>query len=191
MEIGAGDEAKRTFVTKEASFSLRGFGLRPHPSGTFNSYLGYGGYWNNGGWGTSEAQVEIDRLVRKAAQTFNPDDQNYLYQQASAAVHGERPGRSPHRRQPVLPLHAVVRNVGGIPRPQVGEVPVRRLAEDSRRVAGGKLAANRGAPAVPPALERRDAALSAAPLATSRQQNKRSAGVPPAMGRRGGALPNR
>lgn len=82
MEIGAGDEAKRTFVTKEASFSLRGFGLRPHPSGTFNSYLGYGGYWNNGGWGTSEAQVEIDRLVRKAAQTFNPDDQNYLYQQA-------------------------------------------------------------------------------------------------------------
>ena len=82
MEIGAGDEAKRTFVTKEASFSLRGFGLRPHPSGTFNSYLGYGGYWNNGGWGRSEAQVEIDRLVRKAAQTFNPDDQNYLYQQA-------------------------------------------------------------------------------------------------------------
>jgi len=82
MEIGAGDEAKRTFVTKEASFSLRGFGLRPHPSGTFNSYLGYGGYWNNGGWGTSEAQTEIDRLVRKAAQTFNPDDQNYLYQQA-------------------------------------------------------------------------------------------------------------
>ena len=82
MEIGAGDEAKRTFVTKEASFSLRGFGLRPHPSGTFNSYLGMGGYWNNGGWGTSEAQVEIDRLVRKAAQTFNPDDQNYLYQQA-------------------------------------------------------------------------------------------------------------
>ncbi len=82
MEIGAGDEAKRTFVTKEASFSLRGFGLRPHPSGTFNSYLGYGGYWNNGGWGTSEAQLEIDRLVRKAAQTFDPADQNWLYQQA-------------------------------------------------------------------------------------------------------------
>ena len=82
MDIGGGDEAKRTFVTKEASFSLRGFGLRPHPSGTFNSYLGYGGYWNNGGYGTSEAQIEIDRLVRKAAQTFDPDDQNYLYQQA-------------------------------------------------------------------------------------------------------------
>ena len=82
MDIGGGDEAKRTFVTKEASFSLRGFGLRPHPSGTFNSYLGIGGYWNNGGWGTSEAQVEIDRLVRKAAQTFDPADQNYLYQQA-------------------------------------------------------------------------------------------------------------
>ena len=82
MEIGAGDEAKRTFVTKEASFSLRGFGLRPHPSGTFNSYLGYGGYWNNGGWGTSEAQLEIDRLVKKAAQTFEPNDQNYLYQEA-------------------------------------------------------------------------------------------------------------
>ena len=82
MEIGAGDEAKRTFVTKEASFSLRGFGLRPHPSGTFNSYLGYGGYWNNGGYGTSEAQLEIDRLVKKAAQTFDPADQNYLYQQA-------------------------------------------------------------------------------------------------------------
>ena len=82
MDIGSGDEAKRTFVTKEASFSLRGFGLRPHPSGTFNSYLGMGGYWNNGGWGTSEAQIEIDRLVRKAAQTFDPADQNYLYQQA-------------------------------------------------------------------------------------------------------------
>ena len=82
MDIGGGDEAKRTFVTKEASFSLRGFGLRPHPSGTFNSYLGMGGYWNNGGWGTSEAQIEIDRLVRKAAQTFDPADQNYLYQQA-------------------------------------------------------------------------------------------------------------
>ena len=82
MDIGSGDEAKRTFVTKEASFSLRGFGLRPHPSGTFNSYLGYGGYWNNGGYGTSEAQLEIDRLVRKAAQTFDPADQNYLYQQA-------------------------------------------------------------------------------------------------------------
>lgn len=82
MDIGGGDEAKRTFVTKEASFSLRGFGLRPHPSGTFNSYLGYGGYWNNGGYGTSEAQIEIDRLVKKAAQTFDPDDQNYLYQQA-------------------------------------------------------------------------------------------------------------
>ena len=82
MDIGGGDEAKRTFVTKEASFSLRGFGLRPHPSGTFNSYLGYGGYWNNGGYGTSDAQIEIDRLVRKAAQTFDPADQNYLYQQA-------------------------------------------------------------------------------------------------------------
>ena len=82
MDIGGGDEAKRTFVTKEASFSLRGFGLRPHPSGTFNSYLGMGGYWNNGGYGTSEAQIEIDRLVEKAAQTFDPDDQNYLYQQA-------------------------------------------------------------------------------------------------------------
>ena len=82
MDIGGGDEAKRTFVTKEASFSLRGFGLRPHPSGTFNSYLGYGGYWNNGGYGTSEAQLEIDRLVMKAAQTFDPADQNYLYQQA-------------------------------------------------------------------------------------------------------------
>ena len=82
MDIGSGDEAKRTFVTKEASFSLRGFGLRPHPSGTFNSYLGYGGYWNNGGYGTSDAQLEIDRLVRKAAQTFNQADQNYLYQQA-------------------------------------------------------------------------------------------------------------
>ena len=82
MDIGGGDEAKRTFVTKEASFSLRGFGLRPHPSGTFNSYLGYGGYWNNGGYGTSEAQIEIDRLVKKAAQTFDPADQNYLYQQA-------------------------------------------------------------------------------------------------------------
>ena len=82
MDLGSGDEAKRTFVTKEASFSLRGFGLRPHPSGTFNSYLGYGGYWNNGGWGTSEAQLEIDRLVKKAAQTFEPNDQNYLYQEA-------------------------------------------------------------------------------------------------------------
>ena len=82
MDIGGGDEAKRTFVTKEASFSLRGFGLRPHPSGTFNSYLGYGGYWNNGGYGTSDAQIEIDRLVKKAAQTFDPADQNYLYQQA-------------------------------------------------------------------------------------------------------------
>ena len=100
MEIGAGDEAKRTFVTKEASFSLRGFGLRPHPSGTFNSYLGYGGYWNNGGWGTSEAQLEIDRLVREAAQTFDPSLQNKLYQNAQklymeAALGGVRTAHNP------------------------------------------------------------------------------------------------
>ena len=100
MEIGAGDEAKRTFVTKEASFSLRGYGLRPHPSGTFNSYLGYGGYWNNGGWGTSEAQLEIDRLVREAAQTFDPSLQNKLYQNAQklyleAALGGVRTAHNP------------------------------------------------------------------------------------------------
>lgn len=100
MDIGGGDEAKRTFVTKEASFSLRGFGLRPHPSGTFNSYLGYGGYWNNGGWGTSEEQLEIDRLVKQAAQTFDPSEQNRLYQEAQriymeAALGGVRTAANP------------------------------------------------------------------------------------------------
>jgi ABC-type transport system substrate-binding protein len=100
MDLGAGDEAKRTFVTKEASFSLRGFGLRPHPSGTFNSYLGMGGYWNNGGWGTSPEQIEIDRLVNAAAATFDIDEQNELYKQAqelymTAALGGVRMAHSP------------------------------------------------------------------------------------------------
>ena len=100
MDIGGGDEAKRTFVTKEASFSLRGFGLRPHPSGTFNSYLGYGGYWNNGGWGTSEEQLEIDRLVKQAARTFDSAEQNRLYQESQriymeAALGGVRTAANP------------------------------------------------------------------------------------------------
>ena len=100
MDIGGGDEAKRTFVTKEASFSLRGFGLRPHPSGTFNSYLGYGGYWNNGGWGTSDEQMEIDRLVKQAARTFDASEQNRLYQEAQriymeAALGGVRTAANP------------------------------------------------------------------------------------------------
>ena len=109
MDIGSGDEAKRTFVTKEASFSLRGFGLRPHPSGTFNSYLGYGGYWNNGGWGTSDEQLEIDRLVRTAAQSFDPLIQNSLYRQAQkiymeAVLGGVRTSAGPgyHFMQPTI-----------------------------------------------------------------------------------------
>ncbi len=100
MDIGGGDEAKRTFVTKEASFSLRGFGLRPHPSGTFNSYLGYGGYWNNGGWGTSDEQIEIDGLVKQASRTFDSAEQNRLYQEAQriyleAALGGVRTAANP------------------------------------------------------------------------------------------------
>ncbi len=100
VDIGGGDEAKRTFVTKEASFSLRGFGLRPHPSGTFNSYLGIGGYWNNGAWGTSSEQVEIDKLIRQAARTFDSTEQNRLYREAQriymeAALGGVRTSANP------------------------------------------------------------------------------------------------
>ena len=100
MDIGSGDEAKRTFVTKESSFSLRGFGLRPHPSGTFNSYLGMGGYWNNGGWGTSPEQVEIESLVSAATLTFDADEQNDLYRQAQqiymeAVLGGVRSAHTP------------------------------------------------------------------------------------------------
>ena len=100
MDIGGGDEAKRTFVTKEASFSLRGFGLRPHPSGTFGSYLGYGGYWNNGGWGTSDEQLEIDRIVKQASRTFDSNEQNRLYREAQkiyleAALGGVRTAANP------------------------------------------------------------------------------------------------
>jgi ABC-type transport system substrate-binding protein len=100
MDIGGGDEAKRTFVTKEASFSLRGYGLRPHPSGSFNSYLGMGGYWNNGGWGTSPEQQEIDVLVRGAVQTFDAEEQNEMYREAQriymeAALGGVRTANTP------------------------------------------------------------------------------------------------
>ena len=99
-ELGGGDEAKRTFVTKEASFSLRGYGLRPHPSGSFNSYLGMGGYWNNGGWGTSPEQQEIDVLVRGAVQTFDAEEQNEMYREAQriymeAALGGVRTANTP------------------------------------------------------------------------------------------------
>ncbi len=107
MDIGSGDEAKRTFVTKEASFSLRGFGLRPHPSGTFNSYLGAEGYWNNGGWGTSPEQLEIDRIVKAASRTFDANEQNELYKEAQriymeAALGGVRSAATPgyHFAQP-------------------------------------------------------------------------------------------
>ncbi len=105
MDIGGGDEAKRTFVTKEASFSLRGFGLRPHPSGTFGSYLGYGGYWNNGGWGTSDEQLEIDRIVKQASRTFDSNEQNLsLYRGGSAKnLPGGRAGRSQNRSQSPVP----------------------------------------------------------------------------------------
>ncbi|MGH2545193.1 MAG: ABC transporter substrate-binding protein [Ardenticatenaceae bacterium] len=107
MDIGSGNEATRTFVTKEASFSLRSYGLRPHPSGSFDSYLGYGGYWNNGGWGTSDEQMEIDRLVKQASTEFDIEQQNMLYKEAQriymeAALGGVRTANTPsyHFAQP-------------------------------------------------------------------------------------------
>jgi ABC-type transport system substrate-binding protein len=107
LEIGAGREADRTFVTKELSFSFRGFGVRPHPSGSFDSYLGYGGYWNNGGWGTSPEQMEMDRLVRAASQTYDFAEQTKLYKAAQkiyleAALGGVKTANRPtyHFAQP-------------------------------------------------------------------------------------------
>lgn len=82
MDMGSGNEAARTFVTKEATFSMRGYGVRPHPSGSFNSYMGYGGYWNQGGWNTAPEQMELDRVVREAAQTFDMTEQVELYKEA-------------------------------------------------------------------------------------------------------------
>ncbi|MCI0437956.1 MAG: ABC transporter substrate-binding protein, partial [Chloroflexi bacterium] len=100
MDIGGGNEATRTFVTKEATFSLRSFGLRPHPSGTFDSYLGYGGYWNNGGWGTSPEQMQIHELLVEAGKEFDVERQNMLYKEAQriymeAALGGVRTSNAP------------------------------------------------------------------------------------------------
>ncbi|MBI4311751.1 MAG: ABC transporter substrate-binding protein, partial [Chloroflexi bacterium] len=80
--IGAGDEELHTFVQKDIGFSLRGVGTRPHPSGSMDSYMGYGGYWNAGGWSTSPEQMEVDRLLKAAANEFNFEKQNAYYKQA-------------------------------------------------------------------------------------------------------------
>ncbi len=100
IQIGAGEEQRKTFVTKEAGFSLRGFGLRPHPSGTLNSYMQYGGELNAGGWNTSPEQMEMDRLVRAAAETFDVAEQNKLYREAQKvylefALGGVKTGNAP------------------------------------------------------------------------------------------------
>ena len=80
--IGAGDEAVHTFVTKDIGISLRGFGLRPHPSGTFDSYLGYGGYWNAGGYSTDPKQMEMDSYLKAASNTYDMAEQVRLYKEA-------------------------------------------------------------------------------------------------------------
>ncbi len=66
-----------------------------------------GGYWNNGGWGTSPEQQEIDRLVSAAVQTFDSNEQNELYIKAQklymeAALGGVRSAHQPgyHFAQP-------------------------------------------------------------------------------------------
>ena len=79
MNLGEGKEGPRTFVTKEASFSLRGFGVRPHPAGSMDSYMGYGGYWNNGSYGTSDAQMELHETLKLAGQAFDYQEQVRLY----------------------------------------------------------------------------------------------------------------
>jgi ABC-type transport system substrate-binding protein len=79
MNLGEGKEGPRTFVTKEASFSLRGFGVRPHPAGSMDSYMGYGGYWNNGSYGTSDAQMELHETLKAAGEAFDYQEQVRLY----------------------------------------------------------------------------------------------------------------
>lgn len=100
LVLGAGQEEQKTFTTKEAGFSLRGFGLRPHPSGTLDSYFGMGGNLNAGGWGTSAAQVEMDRLIKAASATYDMAEQNKLYKEAQkiymeAALGGVKTGNAP------------------------------------------------------------------------------------------------
>ncbi len=82
MNLGEGKEGPRTFVTKEASFSLRGFGVRPHPAGSMDSYMGYGGYWNNGSYGTSDAQMELHETLQLAGKAFDYSEQVRLYKKA-------------------------------------------------------------------------------------------------------------
>jgi ABC-type transport system substrate-binding protein len=82
LDLGAGNEASRTFVSKEATFSLRGFGVRPHPSGSFDSYMGYGGYWNEGGWSTAPEQLELQAVLEAAASTYDRNEQVRLYKEA-------------------------------------------------------------------------------------------------------------
>ncbi len=80
--LGGGNEERKTFVTKEAGFSLRGVGLRPHPSGTLDSYMGYGGYWNMGAYNTDPKQLEVQRLLEDAARSFDLAVQADMYKQA-------------------------------------------------------------------------------------------------------------
>lgn len=82
LDLGSGNEASRTFVSKEATFSLRGFGVRPHPSGSFDSYMGYGGYWNEGGWSTAPKQMELQAVLEAAAATYDHAEQVRLYKEA-------------------------------------------------------------------------------------------------------------
>jgi ABC-type transport system substrate-binding protein len=82
LDLGSGNEAPRTFVSKEATFSLRGFGVRPHPSGSFDSYMGYGGYWNEGGWNTDPKQLELQGVLEAAAATYDHAEQVRLYKEA-------------------------------------------------------------------------------------------------------------
>jgi ABC-type transport system substrate-binding protein len=116
LVIGAGDEATKTFVTKEAGFSLRGFGLRPHPSGSLDNYFGSGGSLNAGGWSLDPAQIEMDRLVKEAGATFDLEQQNTLYQQAQkiymeAALGGVKTATEPsyHFAQPWVKMDKDIR----------------------------------------------------------------------------------
>lgn len=80
LEIGAGNEVARTFERKEAGFSLRSLGLRPHPDGTFGTHVALGTIQVSG-WGDLPEQIEVDQLLKEARQTFNVSEQNRLYQE--------------------------------------------------------------------------------------------------------------
>jgi ABC-type transport system substrate-binding protein len=102
MNLGEGKEGPRTFVTKEASFSLRGFGVRPHPAGSLDSYMGYGGYWNNGSYGTSDAQMELHETLIEAGEAFEYQDQVRLYKKAQQIYMEHALGGVKHANNPAF-----------------------------------------------------------------------------------------